>query len=202
MHYDSNSIEHQILDLTVDMPNSFSSLYRDLVNLYGYPRQIDCSYLLDVLLEMEKAGLLRTIMEDEQTHLSDLGPFDRSRIASEYAEWLTKAHLADLSFDELGLWIEITEPGRESWRDWAKLFGDDTIEGDWQADLNFENGEVRLISRNESEARRILEELCVLKKITPLFSTLNLRTVEGYKLRNGNVLHSGVVLTCKFRGQR
>lgn len=199
MHYDSNSIEHQILDLTVDMPNSFSSLYRDLVNLYGYPRQIDCSYLLDVLLEMEKAGLLRTIMEDEQTRLSALGPYDRDRLASEYAEWLTKSHLADLSFDKLGLWIEITELGRESWRDWDKLLGNDTIEGDWQVDINFENGEIRLVSGNEFEARKALESQCVLEKITPLFSTLKLQTVEDYKLRNGNVLHSGVVLTCKFR---
>src|SRR5574338_1051546 len=127
MRPDKNSIQHQVLDLLVDAPNSFASLYRDLVNLYGYPREISCDYLLDVIHDMEVAGLLRTMIEDEdkKAALSTVGIIDRNRIASEYNEWLSTAQLSDLSFDKVGVWMEITEAGRELWKEWAKLFGDD-----------------------------------------------------------------------------
>ncbi|MDF0676703.1 MAG: hypothetical protein P0120_20570 [Nitrospira sp.] len=167
MRCDKGSIQHQVLDLLVDAPNSLASLYQDLVNLYGYPREISCDYLLDVIYDMEVAGLLRTMIEneDKEATLSTISIIDRNRIASEYNEWLSKAPLPDLSFDKVGVWMEITECGRELWKEWAKLFGDDaTSSSEWQAGFNFDNNEIVIVSRNESEARRILENLCAIKK--------------------------------------
>lgn len=204
MGCDRNSIRHQILDLLVDAPNPFSSLYRDLVNFYGYPREINCDYLLDVLHEMEDAGLLQAIVgyDDKNTTLSTLSPVDRKVLASEYDEWLCQAPLADLSFDKVGLCIEITELGRESWRNWVKLFGGDASPGHWQADFDFDNDEVIIVSGIESDARGMFGELCRIKRFAPIYSSLSLRPVKEYRLRNGSVLRSGVMLICKFTKNR
>lgn len=189
-----------MLDLMVDAPNSFASLYRDLVQVYGYPREINCEYLLDVLSGMESSGLIKTMIgdEDETTRLSTLNSIDRSRLSSEYSSWLSRAALADFGFDKLGLWLEITELGRESWKNWTTHFESESIPSDWEADINFESEEMVIVSEKESDAKEVLEKLCVMKKLSPINSSLVVRSVKQYRLRNGGLLPSGVMLTCRF----
>ena len=53
----------------------------------------------------------------------------------EYQEWLPSAEFEEMSFDEVGVWFEILEPGRDAWRKWMWSLGKEPEERDWQVEL-------------------------------------------------------------------
>src|SRR5688572_12533594 len=129
---DKHSIEFQLLDFMVDGASSFAGLYHDLTVRAGYPREIDVRCLLGVLREMENSGLVSTSSEDNRQHnvLSTMNVFEWEEMIKEYSQWFSVADTNELSYDEIGLWIQITQDGRESWRQWAESIGRNPVLGE------------------------------------------------------------------------
>jgi hypothetical protein len=127
-----------------------------------------------------------------------MSAIDWENIVSEYKKWLPEASLDELSFDKIGLWVEITQPGRESWRNWAQSLGENSSQAEWQADFDFSKHEVTIVSKDASQARKLLEMLCRLKRVIPVHASSRAEKREQFELRNGNIVKPCTVLTCKF----
>ncbi len=193
------SLEHQLLDLLVDAPSPLGAVFRSLVLYCGYPRELDVSQVVNTLIRMERKGWVRAWqVPGDGTHHEASGR-DLAEDLEAYKRWITaETNLDDLSVDEVGLWHELTDIGREEWSRYYRkeVQGKDRA---WMLD-DVRDAMTLVIHASSDEAAE--EALTYWLSVNPgiqLFeSSRSLQHVSGFRLRNGALVPGGTKLTCRY----
>ena len=114
-----NDLQAHALDLLVDGPSSFAALFMALRRHWGH-RTADVDDVLEVLNRLNDDGLVESRQMEPDGTLRVPNAADLTRARLEYSLLLPVATAAEVSVDEVGLWYEITEAGREAWSAWGE----------------------------------------------------------------------------------
>lgn len=189
-------LQCDLLDLLVDGPSSFAALYGALVRHWGYPAHTEISMVLEATrgLEAEGAVLSWQMAEDGRFHKPTEAEFADDLAA--YQRWLPGAQFEELSLDEVGLWYELTEMGRERWRlECRRTEG--PIEGRWTVDDEVEARTIVVQAKTAAVAEGVLQDwLSSHPKVLPVAK--HIEFVPAFALRDGTVVSDGVKLVCEY----
>jgi hypothetical protein len=101
-----------LLDLLVDGPSHIAGLYGSYVK---HVEAVPVDALTQMVRQLEDCGLIRLWFQDAGDS-RPATPSERDRALAAYEAELRSADLESLYHDEIGLWCEITDRGRERWR--------------------------------------------------------------------------------------
>jgi hypothetical protein len=107
-----------LLDMLVDGPSSFASIYGSLLQTEPLLCR-DVGELFSSALENEKNSRLRLSQMAGDGTFHPASQEEVMRDLRAYEEWLPRATFSELSIDEIGLWLEITPKGWAEWQEWS-----------------------------------------------------------------------------------
>lgn len=199
-HEIERSINDRLLDLLIDGPSSFASIYGGLVQHYGYSNQSGIQPVMEALAALEQGGLVRA------SQMSDDGSFheptndDRSRSEAAYSLWLPRARFEELSVDEVGLWYELTAAGRDEWRRFADHEAEPSRQ--WMLD---DDGDTQTITIQSDTQERAETALRLWLSYNPRMKVIPgskvVEPMSAFVLHNDTVIRDGVKLVCRYRSE-
>jgi len=132
------------------------------------------------------------------------GDLDRFVAQREYQRWLQgpKADLSvdALSFDEVGLWLELLPDGHA---EWARSASPKPVFSPWTVDLEPSEAAVVVHASDAESARRALAEwLAVHPQFEVRPETSVVKAAASFQLRNGTVVSGGVQLRSQLLKRR
>ena len=106
-------IDAHVLDLLVDGESLFAALFFGLRRHWGHT-EVEVDEALEILQQLEDRRLVQARqMEPDGTFRAPVAAdYERSR--REYCQWLPQASASEVAVDEVGLWYQLTERGREA----------------------------------------------------------------------------------------
>lgn len=193
-------LEHQLLDLVVDGPAPFAGLFRSLVLYCGYPREVEVSRIMDALIRTERNGWVRAWQLSGSGGHHEALEDDVARGLVAYRAWIpTVADLDDLSVDEVGLWYELTDAGRE---EWTRYYRKELSRQDRAWMVDDIHGEMLVIvhaSSTEMAEEALGYWLSVNPDIRLIESSRSAESVSGFRLRSGLFVTGGTRVTCHYQ---
>jgi len=189
-----------LINLLIDGPSSFAALHRSVIRNCAAFSAVSVPATFSRLQSLEDAGLVRvTQMESDGKSWRTPTATDRERALRAYENWLPTASDEAVSLDEVGLWYEITESGRESWidhqsaADRAAAWSLDEV-GNSTVSIRAESEEVA-----ENTLRWWLSERAP-KNVSQ--ADKRIRPIAGFALKDGSWIKGGVELTYTYRSAR
>lgn len=194
--YTDATMRVNILDLSVDGPTSFAALYCALNQHYPLDRNSPKRYPVDAVwgevMRMLQEHLLRVWRDDE---VSDSQESTIEDAREEYASWLPSAVLEDLSYDRVGLWLEVLQKGKV---EWVNALGAD-VSGQWMIDVDFAHGRVVVYGTNAAMAEDALRRWQAVESAgVHLSEARDIRPVSEFTLRSGGIVRGGVRVETAF----
>jgi hypothetical protein len=102
-----------VLDLLVDGPGSFMSLYGELTRFHAFPP--DVNLLMNHLEAHEADGHIELLVSVGGGNLAKPFPEERARAREQYQD-LVRNRSDDFAVDEIGFWYFLTPLGRDVWQ--------------------------------------------------------------------------------------
>lgn len=194
------SINDSLLDLLIDGPSSFASLYGGLIQHYAYSNELGIQPVMEALAALEQEGLIRNWQMSPDGSFHDPTNDDRRKSESAYSFWLPRARLEEFSVDEVGLWYELTPKGCDEWRHFADHEAESSRQ--WMLD---DDGDTQTITIQSDTAERAETALRLWLSYNPRMNViLGSKVVEpisAFVLHNGTVINDGVKLVCRYRSE-
>ncbi len=193
-------LDAHVLDLLVDGESSFAALYYDLSRHLGHA-ETDVDGAFDALRRLEDGQLVhsRQMEPDGAFRVPIAADYERAR--REYNLWLPQATAREVAIDEVGLWYQITERGRQAWSRWSGSSGDDRDR--WVLDDRADEGilEVRAERKDVAEAalNRWFAEHGELQEVAGTRAAVK---IPEFAMRDGTCVSDGVLVTCRYRSKR
>lgn len=192
-----NDIDAHVLDLLVDGESSFAALFYGLCRHWGHT-DVDVNEALRILRQMEERGLVhaRQMMPDGTFRVPVAA--DHERAAREYRLWLPRAAASEVAVDEIGLWYQVTERGRNAWSQWSGGSKEDRSR--WTLDDRVDLGllEVRAECQDVAEAA-IDRWLAEHRGVREVPGTRESVKISEFVMRDGTRFLDGVLVTCRYR---
>jgi hypothetical protein len=179
-----------LLDLLVDAPASVAGLYGDLVYYHGH--QADVIEPLRVALEqLERREWVFASTESGRR----LDPrFDeRARLWERYAFWLPMAQREDLPIDGIGLWYELTDAGRRTWK--AEV--SEPVTEHWELEDETPSRRLWVTAESDEACERVLKSWLDTHPRIQLTSRMAMVVID-FRLRSGRVLARGSQMICAY----
>lgn len=190
--------QHLLLDLLVDGPSSFAGLFGSLCDRHSYvatSAMVDAT--LDALTEMTAKGWLRSRTMTATGAFTNTTDNDVRTARSRYREWLPNAAKDERAVDEIGLWYEITESGRDEWTQWSQ---DPEALPRWALDDDSVSRVVTVRAASLSDAEDALSTWAAQNpRIELVYETKEIAPLSQFRLRSGVLLTDGVTVTCGYR---
>ena len=111
-----------VLDLLVDGPGSYMSLYGELTRFHAFPP--DVNLLMNHLEAHEADGHIELLVSVGGGNLAKAFPEDRARAREQYQD-LVRNRSDDFAVDEIGFWYFLTPLGRDVWQAAGATPGDE-----------------------------------------------------------------------------
>jgi hypothetical protein len=184
-----------ILDLLVDGSSSFGPLYSAINRFYPLDdtNRHTVGKLWDILLEMEKEELVKTIVLFNNVCLSNMTEIENTTIRNKYDVWLATTSYDEMTVDEIGLRIEILPKGRMEWKKWAKI---PKNRNKWLVDFDASKYIIHIVGNNPRTVEKVLKNiLSGNPKIKIIPSSRNISKIMGYQLGDGTFVAGGVKLS-------
>jgi hypothetical protein len=189
-------IDAHVLDLLVDGESSFAALFFGLRRHWVHT-EVDVDEVLDVLQRLEDLQLVHARQMDRDGTFRELIATDYERASREYCQWLPQATASEVSVDEIGLWYQLTERGREAWSQWSG--GNEEYHERWMLDDRADQKilEVRADRRDVAEAAldRWLAEHDEMLEVS---GTREFAQIPEFVMRDGTRVRDGVLVTCRY----
>jgi len=116
---------------------------------------------------------------------------------SRYREWLPNAAKDERAVDEIGLWYEITESGRDEWTQWSQ---DPEALPRWALDDDSVSRVVTVRAASLSDAENALSTWAAQNpRIELVYETKEIAQLSQFRLRSGVLLTDGITVTCGYR---
>jgi hypothetical protein len=147
---------------------------------------------------MEQKGWVESSQMKEDGTFAAVTNEDRESDLAVYETWLPTAESGELSVDEIGLWHQITEAGREAWKTHFNSNEPNTT-SDWMIDDLREANRLIIHAQDTRLADRRLEWW--LKEHPEIELEKESRTTEPineFTPRNGTPVQNGVVITYRY----
>lgn len=187
-----------ILDLLVDGASPFSGVFRTLrrMGMVGFG-PADVRGLWAEVAGLHGRGLIRLLQLLPNGEFVDLQPGSWEQRCEQYTRWLPEARSSDLSVDEVGVWLKITDAGRSHWR----VRSADCLEGSphWMIDLDATSHTITVHARDLEELEAALSEW--LKRFPTMRlvrSSIRDVAVGSYLLRSGLRVEGGFRRTAHY----
>ena len=193
-------IDAHVLDLLVDGESSFASLYFGLLRRGGYP-ELEVNGAFRVLQHLEDLQLVRAkqMKSDGSFCAPDGADYERAKL--EYGLWLPQATASEIPVDEIGLWYEITERGRQAWSQWSRSAREDR--DCWMLDDHVEEGILEVRAARKDVAEAVLDRwLAEQGEVQEIPGTRVAVKVPEFVMRDGTRVSDGVLLTCRYRTEK
>ena len=192
-------VDAHVLDLLVDGESSFAALFYGLSRHWGHSK-VDVEEALRVLQHLEERQLVHARqMESDGAFRSPVAA-DYERANREYGLWLPQATASEVAVDEIGLWYQVTERGRQAWSQWSGSSRDDRAR--WMLDDHADQGilEVRAERRDVAEAAldRWLAEHGEVQEVS---GTRKSAKIPEFVMRDGTRVSDGILVTCRYRAE-
>lgn len=186
-----------VLDLLVDGPGSFLSLYGELTRFHSFPP--DVNLLMNHLEAHEADGHIELLVNLGGGNLVKPSPEVRSVARGQYED-LVRGRSDDFSTDEVGFWYLLTPLGRNVWQSASASFDDDeTTDQPWviREDTVAEILTVYACSRQVAEVA--LQKLCVNTPCLAIVpETASVEDIESFKMASGREIRPAVRLTVRY----
>lgn len=193
-------IDAHVLDLLVDGDASFAALYYGLFRHWGH-RGIDVNEALEVLQHLEDRQLVRAMQMQPDGAFRPAVVADYERAKREYGLWLPEATASEVSVDEVGLWCQVTEHGRQAWSQWSGCSGDDRNR--WVLDDRADQAILEVRAEREDVAEAALERwFAAHGEIQEVSDTRETVKIPEFVMRDGTRVSDGVLVRCRYRTER
>ena len=118
-----------------------------------------------------------------------------------YGRWLPQATASEVAVDEIGLWYQITERGRQAWSQSSGSSGDDRDR--WMLDDRADQGilEVRA-GRNDVAEAALDKWLAEHGEVQEIPGTRESVKIPEFVMRDGTRVPDGVLVTCRYRVEK
>ena len=192
-------IDAHVLDLLVDGESSFAALYCGLSRLWSHT-DVGVDEALGVLRQLEGRQLvLARQMEPDGAFRSPVAA-DYERAKREYGLWLPRAAASEVAVDEIGLWYQITEQGRQAWSQWSGGSGD---AGDrWMLDDLADQGILEVRAERKDVAEVVLDRwLAEHDRVQEIAGTRAAVKIHEFVTRDGTRVADGVLVTSRYRSE-
>lgn len=192
-------IEDLILELLANAPSSFAALYGYVIRESTVPPSVDD--VLSVLADFETRRWIRIRQLTSEGSFRTPTELDLAGAKAEYHRWLDGAAASELtadklSFDEVGLWIEIEPDGRCEWRNRA---GQERVGRRWVLDQDDRARTITVHAEDLGSAERVLKEW---RERHPTIHILPesriVEPVPEYRVHDGSVVRGGVRLKVAY----
>lgn len=194
-----SKIQWALIDLLVDGPSSFASLYAALVRHYDFAQSIDPVSLMNTLEGMKREGLITILRASEEGTYAKATPEDCEQARELYSAWLSRADWGDVSVDEVGIWCEITLKGREQWARTANQ-SSPPVTSKWMIDDQHDTNTIIIHAENLALAeQKLIWWQNAHPKITIVPSSRILEENVKFTLQTGAIVTQGVRLIYQYR---
>jgi uncharacterized protein with LGFP repeats len=123
---------------------------------------------------------------------------DYERAKREYGLWLPQATASEVSVDEIGLWYQVTERGREAWSQWPGSTGDDRDH--WVLDDRADQGILEVRAERKDVAEAVLDRwFAEHGEVQEDAGTREAVKLPEFVMRDGTHVSDGVLVTCRYR---
>lgn len=189
-------IDAHLLDLLVDGESSFAALFFQLRRHWGHT-EVDVSEALDVVQELEGRRLVRARQMDPDGTFREASTADYEKARREYCLWLKQATASQVAFDEVGLWYQITQRGREAWSQWS---GGGKGHGElWMLDERADQGILEVRAGRQEVAEVALDKwFAEHREILEVAGTRTSVRVSEFVMGDGTRVRDGVLVTCRY----
>lgn len=150
-----------VLDLLVDGPSSFLSLYGELTQFHAFPP--DTNLLMDHLDAHEADGHIELFVSVGGEDLVRPSLGDRSTARERYSQLISRRP-DDFTTDEIGFWYFLTPVGREVWQRLTGSLSRDEPDG---ATWAIEEDNVRRVLVVYASTREIAAKALQRREIKP-----------------------------------
>jgi hypothetical protein len=189
-----------VLDLLIDGPGSFLSLYGELTRFHAFPP--DVNLLMSHLEAHEADGHIELLVSGGADELAKPSHDDRSRAREQYQE-LIRRRPDDFIADEIGFWYYITAAGRDVWHQTAMLSPhDETPEAPWVIEEDAVARILVVYASTRDAAEAALEKL---RLNTPGLAIVPgsavIQDIESFKPATGGEVRPAVRLTARYSSE-
>lgn len=186
-----------VLDLLVDGPGSFVSIYGELTRFHGFPP--DVNLLMNHLEAHEADGHIELLRSLGGGNLVKPTPEDRSRAREQYQDVVRKLS-DDFTTDEIGFWYFLTPIGRDVWGSMSATQRDEQLRvAPWVIQEDVVEGVLVVCARTRREAEAALQKLCVNTPGRTIdFESAAVEDIESFRLANGREVRPAVRLTVRY----
>ena len=189
-----------ILDLLVNGPSSVAAMYVTLLRCFPIPQSTSVVDVLETLFEMERDHRVSGSLQEGRL-LRQLTDGDRKNAKRKYSLWLDMQpeNQKDVSWDEIGMWFEITPQGREDWLAWANESGVSVDQPKWSLRIEWSQHRISIAAEDERLAEEKLHAwLAEHPNISLQNTTKTITRNYDFILQNGLKVKAGVKLSYKF----
>lgn len=192
-------IDAHVLDLLVDGGSSFAALYFGLSRHWGHTAT-GVDEALEVLQRLEDHQLVHPRQMEPGGFRAPIAA-DYERAKREYSQWLPQATASEVAADEVGLWYQITERGRQAWSRWAGGNGDDRDR--WMLDDRADQGILEVRAERKDVAEAALDRwLAEHGEVQEVSGTRESVKIPEFVMRDGTRVPDGVLVTCRYRSEK
>ena len=188
----------EVLDLLVDGPNSFASIYYGVHSVQKHT-VIEVADILSVLLEFVGCGFVQVVQDLERGVSRVPSVEDVEKAEKEYNEWLfSSIGMSETSCDEVGLWFNITKTGRAAWAEWFGVRPED--QAHWSLNDRVCQRILEVRADRSELADRVLDNwLAEHGNIQVISGTRAMKKAVPIVFSDGTEVLDGVLLTCRYR---
>jgi hypothetical protein len=185
-----------VLDLLVDGPGSFLSLYGELTRFHGFPP--DVNLLMDHLEAHEAEGHIELRVSVGGGELINPSPNDRSRARDRYQELLLRRP-DEFAADEIGFWYFLTPAGRDVWQQSTTSSPRDDSRDDaaWVIEADALSGNLVVFAKTRKGAKAALNRHLRASGLVVAPESVAIEDVESFKLASGQEMRPAVRLTAR-----
>lgn len=190
------TLKHQLLDLLVDGPASFASLYSAANRLLN-SKYFTVEELWETLVAMEAFGWISLWLMLPAGTWAKPDSIDRETARRRYQNWLPNATYEEMSVDKVGLWFELQSLGRNEWTKWSEIVD---ASQKWMLDQNSETSTIMIHATNADHAKQVLTQwLEQHPDIELVCGTQIVESSAGFCLRNGTFVENGISMRVIYR---
>lgn len=193
-------IDAHVLDLLVDGESSFAALYYGLSRHWDHP-EVDVGEALRVLQHLEDRQLVRARQMEPDGAFRAPVAADYERAKREYGLWLPQATASEVAVDEIGLWYQVTERGRQAWSQWSGSSGDDRDR--WMLDDRADQAILEVRAERKDVAEAALDRwFAEHGEVQEVSGTREAVKIPEFVMRDGTRVSDGVLVTCRYRSEK
>jgi hypothetical protein len=186
-----------VLDLLVDGPGSFLSLYGELTRFHGFPP--DVNLLMDQLEAHEAEGHIELRVSVGGGVLVNPSPDARSEARHRYQDRLMRGP-DEFAVDEIGFWYFLMPAGRDIWQQSTSSSSrkDCRDETTWVIEEDTVSGSVVVFAKTPKAAKTALARHLRASGLVVAPPSLAIENVESFKLASGQEVRPAVRLTARY----